>query len=54
MDMILRTLVSVLLLAPLQLMAAEDCKPSEWGADDQMGAANRITPASIKKSQSAH
>ena len=49
MDMILRTLVSVLLLAPLQLMAAEDCKPSEWGADDQMGAANRITPASIKK-----
>ena len=49
MDLILRTLVSVLLLAPLQLMAAEDCKPSEWGADDQMGAANRITPASIKK-----
>ncbi|MDC0996917.1 cyclase family protein [Pseudomonadales bacterium] len=49
MDMILRTLVSVLLLAPLQLIASEECKPSEWGADDQMGAANRITPASIKK-----
>ena len=49
MDMILRTLVSVLLLAPLQLIASEECKPSEWGADDQMGAANRITAASIKK-----
>ena len=24
--------------------AASDCLPSEWGADDQIGAANRITP----------
>ena len=23
--------------------AASDCLPSEWGADDQIGAANRIT-----------
>jgi kynurenine formamidase len=23
---------------------ASDCQPSEWGADDQIGAANRITP----------
>ena len=23
---------------------ASDCQPSEWGADDQIGSANRITP----------
>ena len=25
-------------------VAAEVCQPSEWGAEDQIGAANRITP----------
>ena len=27
--------------------AAQDCKPSKWGADDEIGAANLITPASV-------
>ena len=27
--------------------ADDTCKPSEWGPDDQAGAANRITPASV-------
>ncbi|MBL6821104.1 MAG: cyclase family protein [Proteobacteria bacterium] len=39
-------------ILPAALMAAclasgamaSDCQPSEWGADDQIGAANRITP----------
>ncbi len=26
---------------------AEECKPSKWGADDQIGAANLITPESV-------
>ncbi len=26
---------------------AEECKPSKWGADDQIGAANMITPESV-------
>ncbi len=29
--------------------AAQDCKPSKWGADDEIGAANLITPASVKQ-----
>jgi kynurenine formamidase len=27
---------------------AADCKPSKWGAQDEIGAANHITPSSIK------
>ncbi len=26
---------------------AQDCKPSKWGTDDEIGAANLITPASV-------
>lgn len=26
---------------------AEDCQPSKWGADDEIGAANMVTPASV-------
>ena len=26
---------------------AQDCKPSKWGADDEIGAANLITPQSV-------
>ena len=25
-------------------VSADECLPSEWGADDQIGAANRVTP----------
>ncbi len=28
---------------------AQECKPSKWGADDEIGAANYITPASVMK-----
>jgi kynurenine formamidase len=45
----IRILVSILLLLPMQLMADSDCKTSEWGADDQIGAANRITATTIKE-----
>lgn len=45
----MRTLTCILLLVPMQLMADSACKISEWGADDQIGAANRITEATIKK-----
>ena len=46
--MMLRTLTAALLLcAATSSIAAEECKPSEWGPDDQAGAANRITPTSV-------
>ena len=28
-------------------LAAEDCKPSKWGADDELGAANYVTPKQV-------
>ena len=31
------------------LAAAEECQPSRWGADDEIGNANLITPASVLK-----
>lgn len=27
--------------------AAQECKPSKWGADDEIGAANLVTPARV-------
>lgn len=36
-------------LTPLFTSADQHCQPSEWGADDEIGAANRITPASVLK-----
>jgi len=26
---------------------AEECKPSKWGADDEIGAANYVTPEQV-------
>ena len=49
---------SLLLLA--SRVSAEECQPSEWGAADQIGAANRITPentiaaASLVKQGASH
>lgn len=47
MPIISRAKIFALILAtsvfPSQL-SAEECKPSQWGADDQIGAANRVTP----------
>tara|TARA_B100000676_G_C18067805_1_gene842173 strand:- start:1921 stop:2853 length:933 start_codon:yes stop_codon:yes gene_type:complete len=41
-------LTTLLALAPFALNAAE-CKPSRWGADDEIGNANLITPKSVLK-----
>ena len=40
---------SLLLLLPLTSLAAPPCQPSRWGPDDEIGAANLITPASVLK-----
>ena len=37
----------ILLLLPLYAVADSHCKTSEWGANDQVGAANRITEMSV-------
>ena len=29
------------------VVLAQDCKPSKWGANDEIGAANYITPQSV-------
>ena len=39
----------LLLLLPLLANAQPECKPSRWGADDEIGAANLITPESVLK-----
>jgi kynurenine formamidase len=42
-------LSALLLLAASTVAAAEnaDCEPSRWGADDQVGAANLVTPERV-------
>jgi kynurenine formamidase len=43
-----RGLVAALaLLTGLGAAAAEECKPSRWGADDEIGAANLVTPERV-------
>ena len=39
-----RFLIAVWLSALSLAATADECLPSEWGAADQIGAANRITP----------
>ncbi len=41
-------LFTPLLLALAAPLHADDWHPSAWGADDEIGAANRITPESVK------
>ncbi len=43
------TLITALVLALFgsQSWAKDDCKPSRWGADDEIGNANLITPDSV-------
>lgn len=38
-----------LLLLPLTVSADDACKHSPWGPDDEIGAANRITPETVLK-----
>jgi kynurenine formamidase len=39
-----RTSLSLALIVTTSAVSADECVPSPWGADDQIGAANRVTP----------
>jgi len=43
----LAVLTGGLLLAANASQAAQDCKPSKWGAKDEIGAANYVTPEQV-------
>ncbi len=45
--MTLVLLVGGLTLAAGPTLAAEECKPSKWGKDDEIGAANYVTPQQV-------
>ena len=38
-----RTSLSLVLIVATSAVSADECVPSPWGADDQIGAANRVT-----------
>lgn len=40
-------MAGLFLVGVLSASAAEDCKPSPWGADDQIGAANRLSAEGV-------
>jgi len=42
------TAIAAMLAFATAAVAAEDCKPSKWGADDEIGAANLVTPERTK------
>ena len=48
----MKTLLMLSLFMPLAVLADSECKPSPWGPDDEIGAANRITPESVLKAAS--
>jgi len=39
-----RTSLSLVLIVATSAVSADECVPSPWGADDQIGAANEVTP----------
>ena len=39
-----RTSLGLALIVATSAVSADECVPSPWGADDQIGAANRVTP----------
>ena len=39
-----RTSLALALIVATSAVSADECVPSPWGADDQVGAANRVTP----------
>jgi len=41
---LIRTSLSLVLIVATSAVSADECVPSPWGADDQIGAANRVTP----------
>lgn len=42
---LLTTVVALLLGGNMAL--AQDCEPSKWGPDDELGAANHVSPQSV-------
>jgi kynurenine formamidase len=58
--MFFQRVLGLALLCVSPFLTAEDCEYSEWGRDDQIGAANRITPertiaaASLVKTGASH
>ena len=53
----MKTLRSVLGASLVVVMTAgiahaQSCKPSKWGADDEIGAANLVTPAGLPRKTS--
>ena len=58
--MFFQRVLGLALLCASPALMAEDCEYSEWGRDDQIGAANRITPertiaaASLVKTGASH
>jgi hypothetical protein len=43
-SMFFQRVLGIAFLCASPFLMAEDCEYSEWGRDDQIGAANRITP----------
>ena len=41
---LVKTSLSLALIVATSAVSADECVPSPWGADDQIGAANRVTP----------
>ena len=41
---LVKTSLSLVLIVATSAVSADECVPSPWGADDQIGAANRVTP----------
>lgn len=39
-----RTSLSLTLIVATSVVSADECVPSPWGADDEIGAANRVSP----------
>ena len=45
--MFFQRVLGIALVCASPFLMAEDCEYSEWGRDDQIGAANRITPEPV-------
>ena len=43
----LGTALAIVLMSWAVLAQTQKCKPSKWGPDDEIGAANLITPESV-------
>ena len=39
-----KTILALIMVFVASTVSATECVPSHWGANDQIGAANRVTP----------